>query len=56
LEISLAAVGAQHWGLNGLTTGWLSALCVEALCVAPVVVRAARRGAGQPLAPAGDSR
>ncbi len=43
LELTLAAMGATYGGLTGLTLGWLAALCVEAVLMSPVVVRAARQ-------------
>lgn len=41
LELGLAAAGGIHSGrLSGLALGWLTALCIEAACMAPTVYRA----------------
>lgn len=42
LEFGLAVVGAQLGGLDGLCLGFLVALCVEAILMAPTVARALR--------------
>ena len=42
LELTMAAIGGiVIAGLPGFALGWLAALCIEALCMAPVVYRAA---------------
>jgi O-antigen/teichoic acid export membrane protein len=49
LELALAGLGARLGGLTGLSVGWLTAVCVEALITAgPLisVARAARSGGG----------
>lgn len=33
LELVLAALGAAHGGLAGLSLGWLAAVCIEAVCM-----------------------
>ena len=38
-EIFMAAIGARIGGLTGLSLGWVSGLCVEAILFGPVVVR-----------------
>jgi O-antigen/teichoic acid export membrane protein len=44
LELTLAAGGAALGGLIGLEIGWLIALCVEAIFMAPTVYRVAGAG------------
>ena len=46
-ELTLAALGAYLGGLPGLVVGWLIALALEALVMAPTVYRAARGGASE---------
>jgi O-antigen/teichoic acid export membrane protein len=41
LELALAALGASLGGLLGLGIGWVAATCLEALYMAPTVIRAA---------------
>jgi O-antigen/teichoic acid export membrane protein len=40
LELGLAALGAHLSGLAGLSAGWVSAMCIESLFMAPTVYRA----------------
>lgn len=42
LELGGSAAGAHFGGLNGLSLGWFSAMCIEAICMSPVVYAAAR--------------
>jgi hypothetical protein len=42
LELILAALGAAAANLTGLSLGWVLAVCVEAVMMAPTVYRAAR--------------
>jgi predicted ATP-grasp superfamily ATP-dependent carboligase/O-antigen/teichoic acid export membrane protein len=42
LELGESAVGAHIGGLNGLSLGWFSAMCIEALFMTPAVYSAAR--------------
>lgn len=42
LELGGSAVGARFGGLNGLSLGWFSAMCIEAVFMSPVVYAAAR--------------
>lgn len=42
LELGLAVAGALHDGIRGLAVGWVIAVCIEALAVVPVLVRALR--------------
>lgn len=44
LELGLSIAGARVGGLNGLSLGWFSAMCIEALCMVPTVYMAARPG------------
>ena len=48
LELGLAAVGAALHGLSGLSVGFVIALCVEAVCMARPVWRAAIPPAAAP--------
>ena len=41
LELALAAAGAKVAGLEGLSIGWVCAVCIEAVLMGPVVYRAA---------------
>jgi O-antigen/teichoic acid export membrane protein len=45
LELIAATAGAYHSGLPGLCLGWVLALCVQAVLLAPTVLRATRTGA-----------
>jgi hypothetical protein len=45
LEVAAATAGAHRAGLAGLCTGWVLALSLEALLLAPAVGRAIRHGA-----------
>jgi O-antigen/teichoic acid export membrane protein len=40
LELGLAALGAHLSGLAGLSAGWVGAMCIESLFMAPTVYRA----------------
>jgi O-antigen/teichoic acid export membrane protein len=40
LELGLAILGAHLWGLAGLSAGWVGAMCIESLFMAPTVYRA----------------
>jgi hypothetical protein len=51
LELTGATLGALWGGLTGLCIGWVSALCIQALVLAPSVMRTIRRGP-QPAHPA----
>ena len=42
LELAGAAVGALSGGLTGLTLGWVAAIAVEVVVLAPMVWRAYR--------------
>jgi O-antigen/teichoic acid export membrane protein len=42
-EIVLAAIGGQLLGLNGVAIGWMVALCVEAIFVAPELLQMLRQ-------------
>lgn len=42
LELGGSIMGAHLAGLNGLSLGWLCAMCIEALFMAPVIYVAAR--------------
>lgn len=46
LELGLAVAGALRHGVQGLAVGWVIAVCVEAVAVLPVLVRALRSPAG----------
>lgn len=48
LEIAMLALGAYWGGLTGLSMGWLGALMVEALVIAPRVMQVARSEPGLP--------
>lgn len=43
LELILAAMGAGLGGLTGLSLGWVAAMCIEALFMAPTVYQVAFR-------------
>jgi hypothetical protein len=43
LELALAATGAALGGLPGLSVGWLIAVTIEAIVMAPAVYRTAWR-------------
>jgi O-antigen/teichoic acid export membrane protein len=48
LELGIAILGAHLGGLVGLSLGWDAAVCVQAVCMFPVVYRAATgQGAGR---------
>lgn len=48
LELGLAAAGGIHSGrLSGLALGWLAALCIEAACMMPTVIRALNRASDE---------
>lgn len=49
LECAAAYVGGRMGGLSGLCAGWLFAVCVEAVCMIPVVVRGALHRPHAPL-------
>ena len=42
LELGGATVGVRLGGLNGLSLGWSSAMCIEALCMSRPIYRAIR--------------
>lgn len=42
LELGGSIVGAHVGGLNGLSLGWFGAMCLEAVCMSPVIYAAAR--------------
>ena len=42
LELGCSALGAHLGGLNGLSLGWFSAMCIESVFMAPAVYQAAR--------------
>lgn len=42
LELSCSILGAHFGGLNGLSLGWFSAMCIESIFMAPAVYKAAR--------------
>jgi O-antigen/teichoic acid export membrane protein len=42
LELGGAAVGAHLGGLNGLSLGWFSAMCIEAICMSPPIYHTIR--------------
>lgn len=42
LELGASVTGARLGGLNGLSLGWFSAMCIEGLCMAPTIYAAAR--------------
>lgn len=42
LELGGAVVGIHFGGLNGLSVGWSSAMCLEAICMARPIYRAIR--------------
>ncbi len=44
LELGSSVLGARLGGLNGLSLGWFSAMCFEALCMLPAVYMAAYPG------------
>jgi O-antigen/teichoic acid export membrane protein len=50
LEVGLAGLGARAGSLSGLSLGWLVAVCLEAILMAPTVYRAAAQvpAVGQP--------
>ena len=43
-ELVLAAIGARLGGLAGLSLGWLTAICIEAVLMALPVFRVASSG------------
>ncbi len=46
LELGGAVVGIHFGGLNGLSLGWSSAMCLEAICMARPIYRAIRHCEG----------
>jgi O-antigen/teichoic acid export membrane protein len=42
LELGASIAGARIGGLNGLSLGWLLAMCLEAICMTPTVYAVAR--------------
>ncbi len=40
LELGVAIVGATHYGLDGLSIGWVVAVYIEAICMLPTVYAA----------------
>lgn len=52
LEICAAAAGAKLGGLNGLSLGWIGALCIEALFMLPAIYRVTRKAHTFSSAPA----
>ncbi len=46
-ELAFAAIGAAHSGLTGLGIGWLIAVCLQGVAMAPAIYRAARPGLQQ---------
>lgn len=46
-ELACAAIGAARGGLSGLAIGWLIAVCLQGIAMAPAIYRAARPGLEQ---------